>query len=53
MIAGNDALGQLKQSGSIQKICKLGLADQDDLQQFSLAGFQIGEQTHLLKHIGC
>jgi hypothetical protein len=52
MKAGNHALGQLLQLGARQHAAQLGLADQHDLQQLALAGFQVGQQAQLLQHVG-
>ena len=48
----NHALRQLLQLWAGQYAAKLGLADQHDLQQLALAGFQIGQQPQLLQHVG-
>ncbi len=52
MIAGGNALGQLTQQGLAQHLLQLGLTDQHHLQQFSLVGFEVGEQAQLLQYAG-
>ena len=52
VIAAGDALRQLAQLDAAQQLAQLGLADQDDLQQLLGFGFEIGEQAHLLEHVG-
>ena len=52
VVTGRDALCQLAQQGLAQHLLQLGLADEHHLQQLLLVGFQIGEQTQLLKHTG-
>jgi hypothetical protein len=37
--------------GPGQQGVKLRLTHQDDLQQFLLGGFEVGEQTNLLQHL--
>ncbi len=44
-----DALGQLAQRRIGQQFIELGLAEQDDLQQLALFGFQVGDQPHELE----
>ncbi len=46
------ALGQLLELGAGQHGAQFGLADQHDLQQLALAGFQVGQQAQLLQHVG-
>jgi hypothetical protein len=48
----NHALRQLLQLRARQHAAQLGLADQHDLQQLALAGFQVGQQAQLLQHVG-
>ena len=50
--ARNHALGQLLQRGAGHHGAQLGLADEDDLQQLALAGFQVGQEAQLLQHVG-
>ena len=50
--AGGDALIQLAKPRAGQQAAQLRLPHQEDLQQFLLWGFQIGEQTDLLQHLG-
>jgi hypothetical protein len=52
VIAPGDALGQLPEVAAVQHLAQLGLADQDDLQQFLLGGLEVGEQPDLLQHVG-
>ena len=52
VIAAGDALRQLAQIGAIQQLAQLRLADQDDLQQLLGRGLEIGQQPHLLEHLG-
>ena len=52
VVAGNDALRQLLQLGALEHGAQLGLADQHDLQQLALVGFQVGQQAQLLQHLG-
>ena len=51
MVAAGNALCQLTQILPGKQVPKLGLADQDDLQQFLFRGLQVGQQPHLLKHV--
>ena len=48
----NHPLGQLLQRGAGDHGAQLRLADEDDLQQLALAGFQVGQEAQLLQHIG-
>jgi hypothetical protein len=50
--ARDHALRQLLQLRAGQHLAQLGLADQHDLQQLALAGFQVGQQAQLLQHVG-
>jgi hypothetical protein len=50
--ARDHALRQLLQLRAGQHRAQLGLADQHDLQQLALAGFQVGQQAQLLQHVG-
>ena len=52
MIAAGDALSELAQLVAIQELAQLRLADQNDLQQLVGRRLQIGEQAHLLEHVG-
>ena len=52
VIARDDALRELPQFRARQHRGELRLAEQDDLQQLALVRFQIGEQPHLLQHVG-
>ncbi|MPM36845.1 hypothetical protein SDC9_83449 [bioreactor metagenome] len=52
VIARNHPLRQLFQRRIGHHGAQLGLADQDDLQQLALTGFQVGEQPQLLQHVG-
>ena len=52
MITAGDALRELAQLGAVQQFAQLRLADQDDLQQLLGLGLEIGEQPHLLEHLG-
>ena len=50
--ARNHALRQLLQRRARHHRAQLWLANQDDLQQLALVGFQVGEQAQLLQHVG-
>ena len=52
MVTAGDALGELAQLGASEQLAQLRLADHDDLQQFLRVGFEVGEQAHLLEHLG-
>jgi hypothetical protein len=52
VITRDDALAELAQLRAFEHRRQLGLAKQYDLQQFALIGFQIGQEPHLLQHIG-
>ena len=52
VIAAGDALRELAQLGAVQQLAQLRLADEDDLQQLLRFGLEIGEQAHLLEHLG-
>ncbi len=41
---------QLAQTLAVEDLRQFGLADEDDLQQFFLLGFEVGEQPNLLQH---
>ena len=51
MEARNHALGQLLEFGLGQNAAQFWLTYEDDLQQFSLVGFQVGQQAQLLEHV--
>ena len=51
VVPHRDPLPQLPQFGPIQRISQFGLPDQDDLQQFSVVGFQIGQEANLLEEV--
>ncbi|MNV59860.1 hypothetical protein D3C71_1523050 [compost metagenome] len=51
MKTGDHSLRQLLHRRARHHRAQLGLADEDDLQQLALAGFQIGQQTQLLQHV--
>ena len=48
--AGRHPLRELTQFRSGERGAQLGLAHQDDLQQFAAARLEVGEQPHLLEH---
>ena len=52
VIAAGDALRKLAQFLLCQHFAQLRLADQDDLQQLLGFGLEIGQQAHLLEHVG-
>ena len=52
VIAAGDALRELAQLDAAEQLAQLRLADQDDLQQLLRFGLEIGEQAHLLEHLG-
>ena len=52
VVARDDALRQLLQPGLGQPVAQFGLADEDDLQQLALGGFEVREQAQLLEHRG-
>lgn len=51
VIAAGDALGKLTQVLARQQYTQFRLPHEDDLQQFLAAGFEIGEQPHLLQNL--
>ena len=57
VVAHSDALTQLAEFIAIEAVAELRLANEDDLQQFVLVGFEVGQQTHLLElllgHVLC
>ena len=52
VIAGGNALGQLAQLGPSEGVPQFGLAHEDNLQEFALPGFEIGEKAQLLEGLG-
>ena len=52
MIAGGHALVDLAELRLAQQPDQLGLPDEDDLEQLLPARLQVGEEAHLLQHIG-
>ena len=52
VIAAGDALGELAQLRLREHLAQFRLADQDDLQQLLRRGLEIGQQPHLLQHVG-
>jgi hypothetical protein len=52
VVTTGDALRELPQLGAVQHLAQLGLADQDDLQQLLGLGLEVGQQAHLLEHVG-
>jgi hypothetical protein len=51
VVARNHPLRQLLHVGALQHVAQLRLADQHDLQQLALIGFQIRQQPQLLQHL--
>ena len=51
MEAGSDALSQLSHLLSCKDIQQFRLAEDDNLQQLSLVGFEVGEQAKLLEYL--
>ena len=49
VIADRDALAKLAKVVIVQAITQLGLAHEDDLQQFAIVGLQIGEEANLFE----
>ena len=49
MITHRDALAQLAQARAVQAVAQLRLADQDDLQQLAVVGFDVGKQADLFE----
>ncbi len=52
VVASRDALRQLAQVRTLEHRAQFRLADQDDLQQLLRRGLEVGEQAHLLEHVG-
>ena len=52
VIAAGHALGELAQVGFREHGAQFRLADQEDLQQLLRRGLEVGQQPHLLQHIG-
>ena len=52
VISAGDALRELAQIGAVEQFAQLRLPDQNDLQQLLRGRFQIGQQPHLLQHLG-
>ena len=52
VVAAGDALRELPQVVAREHVAQFGLADQDDLQQLLRFGLEVGEQAHLLEHLG-
>ena len=52
VVARRDALRELAQLFAREHLVELRLAEQDDTQQFSLVGLEVGEQADLFQHRG-
>ncbi len=52
VVAPGDALGELAELRPGEHLAQLRLADQDDLQQLLRRGLEVGQQAHLLEHVG-
>src|SRR5262245_45370506 len=52
VVADRDALPELAQLLAIELLAKLGLADEDDLQQLALVGLEVGQEPDLLEQLG-
>ena len=50
VIAQRDALLELAQAVAVEDLRQFGLADEDDLEELLLLGFEVGEQPDLLEH---
>ena len=50
--ARRDALRELAQVVAGEQVAQFRLADQDDLQELLRLGLEVGEQPHLLEHLG-
>ncbi len=50
VIAYRDALIELPHFAQIELVSQFGLSNEDNLQQFAVIRFQIGEHTELFKH---
>jgi len=51
MIPHGDALAELTQLMAVQTVAQFRLAHQDDLQQFAVVRFDVGNQPHLFQQI--
>ena len=52
VVATGDPLGELPEVVAGQQLAKFGLADKNDLQQFLLGSFKVGQQANLLQYFG-
>src|SRR5690606_21452973 len=52
MVTGGDALRELTQRRPRQQCVQFRLPEQNQLQQFALVGFEIGEKAQLFEHVG-
>ena len=50
-MARGNTLGELAKLGARQYVPQFGLTHHDDLEQFALIGFQVGQQPYLLQRV--